>query len=142
VSNFMWYLAGPMTNVPQFNIPLFDSVALELRAAGWEILSPAELDSPAMQARALLSPDGDLAKLEKETNETWGTVLGRDVTRVADDVQGLIFLPDWEKSRGAKLEAYVGLLTGKKFMQWMPKGRDPMTLDPDFVRGMLRRHMP
>jgi hypothetical protein len=131
-----------MTGVPQFNVPFFDKTARELRYAGWEILSPAELDSPDMRAQALASTDGDISKLENKTQETWGQVLGRDVTRVADDVYGLIMLPGWEKSRGARLEAYVGLLTGKKFKQWAPHDRDPFDLDPEFIRGSLRRHMP
>lgn len=104
-----------MSGVPQFNIPTFDRVAGKLRDFGYNIVSPAELDTPSMRERALASPDGDLAKLEQETNETWGEVLGKDVTIVADKVQGIIFLPNWTTSRGAKLEAFVGLLTGKSF---------------------------
>lgn len=31
-------------------------------------------------------------------------------------VKGVIFLPGWERSRGARLEAYIGLLNG--FPMW------------------------
>ena len=37
------------------------------------------------------------------------------VKLIADQVQGIIFLPNWQKSRGARLEAFVGLLQGKDF---------------------------
>ena len=135
-----WYLAGPMSWVPQFNIPLFDNVAGRLRADGYTIISPAELDSPEMRRRALQSMDGDLNKLEHDTGETWGEVLARDVKLVADQVTGIIFLPDWTKSRGAKLEAFVGLLTGKQFAIW--NVNCPSMTTPDSVRELLRRNMP
>lgn len=136
----VFYVAGPMSGVPQFNIPLFDQVTTALRNRGYTIVSPAELDSPAMRRRALLSTDGDLKKLEKETGETWGDVLARDVKLVADKITGIIFLPDWTKSRGAKLEAFVGLLTGKEFAIWNVSC--PSMTTPDSVRELLRKNMP
>ena len=44
--NKKYYLAGPMTNIPQFNYPRFFELAKVLRAEGYTIISPAELDSP------------------------------------------------------------------------------------------------
>lgn len=149
-----WYLAGPMSNVPQFNIPKFEEIACLLRDQGLVVVSPPEQDSPAMQVAALASPDGDLAKLEKDTNETWGDVLSRDVKLVADDVGGIVFLPDWQKSRGARLEAFVGLLTGKKFAAYFEAGSyDGRTdglrekaevcyVSTGYVRYTLRDNMP
>ena len=124
-----WYLAGPMSWIPQFNVPLFHSVSADLRGKGYTIISPAEKDSPKMQAAALASPDGDLSKLEKDTNETWGQVLGKDVELVADHVGGIVFLPNWWNSSGAKLEAFVGLLKGKKFAYYQPKGVWDVNID-------------
>lgn len=111
------YIAGGMTGKPQFNIPLFDRVALVLRAQGYDVVSPAELDSPEMRKLGLASPDGALAPLEQGTGETWGHVLARDVKLIADGgIEGIVFVePDWYKSRGARLEATVGLLCDLKF---------------------------
>jgi hypothetical protein len=110
------YIAGPMTGVPQFNVPLFDRVADELRAQKYDVVSPAELDSPEMRAAAMQSADGALAPLEKATKETWGQVLARDVRVLSDQgIEGIVLLPGWERSRGANLEATVGLLNGLKF---------------------------
>jgi nucleoside 2-deoxyribosyltransferase len=36
------YLAGPMTNLPDFNYPVFHAAAARLRAAGYEVCNPAE----------------------------------------------------------------------------------------------------
>lgn len=110
------YIAGPMTNMPQFNVPLFDKVAAELRQRGYDVVSPAELDSPEMRAAAMQSADGALAPLEQATKETWGQVLARDVRVLSDqDIEGIVLLPGWERSRGANLEATVGLLNGLVF---------------------------
>ena len=113
-----WYIAGPMTGLPQFNVPLFDRVSETLRSHGIDVVNPAELDTPEMRAAALASKDGDLATLEAASRETWGHVIARDVRIVADDVDGLILLPGWSQSRGAKLEVHVALATGKRFFSW------------------------
>lgn len=148
------YIAGPMTGIPQFNFPLFDAVAHELRNDGWTIISPAETDHEQTRAAAMESPDGAIMNGVVGV-ETWGDCLARDVKMLADGVDveetdkalrarmkaaadahtgedpmppliripnatqlkidGIAFLPGWEKSRGARLEAFVGLLTGKAY---------------------------
>ncbi len=116
-----FYLAGPMTGIEQFNFPLFHEVAAKLRAQGYDIVSPAELDSPAVQAAALKSKDGKLDAQGKIAGETWGDILAKDVKLVADNIDGIILLPGWYKSRGANLESTVGLLVNTRpfeFMFW------------------------
>jgi hypothetical protein len=112
ITSGKWYLAGPMSGLPQFNIPAFDAAAKVLRGLGCKVISPAELDAPEIRAQYLASPDG--ASLPD--TPTWGTFLSRDVKIVADQVRGIVLLPGWEKSRGARLEAYVGLLCGHRFL--------------------------
>jgi Domain of unknown function (DUF4406) len=115
MTEYWAYLAGPMSGIPKFNIPAFEGATAHLREQGWNLISPAELDSPKMRAQALQSADGDLAKLEHGTGETWGEVLARDVKIVADRVQAIVLLPGWSNSRGAVLEATVGLLCKHDF---------------------------
>lgn len=122
------YIAGPMTGVPQFNVPMFDRVARELRLQGYDVVSPAELDSPEMRAAALKSTDGALAPLEEATKETWGEVLARDVRVLSDQgIEGIVLLPDWQKSRGANLEATVGLLNRLRFFVYADGSLDPVS---------------
>ena len=106
------YLAGPMSGYDQSNFPLFDRVSKQLRAEGWEVVSPAELDNAEVRAAVMLN---------KPTRHTWGDYLSRDVKVIADGgVEGIIFLPQWFKSKGARLEGTVGLLKSKdfKFFRW------------------------
>ncbi len=103
------YLAGPMTGIPQFNFPLFDAAAKDLRSRGLLITSPHENDTPAVQAAAWASPDGKLDDAGKIAGETWGDILARDVKLVADECSGVVVLPGWGKSKGARLEVFVAL---------------------------------
>ena len=134
-----YYLAGPMRGLPQCNFPAFNDAAECLRRRGFHIISPAELDSAATRAEALACVGGE--DLPTYGGETPGEILARDVRIVADEVDGLIFLPGWEKSRGARLEAFVGLLYGKAFALY--RGYGIITgLHADAVRYQLMRNMP
>lgn len=102
------YLAGPMTGYPSFNIPMFDEAAGVLRRIGYDVVSPAELDDPAIRAISLASPDGAIATLNSH-GQTWGDFLSRDVKLLSDDgIEAIVVLPGWQKSRGARLETFVG----------------------------------
>jgi len=103
-----YYLAGPMTNRPQFNYPLFDSVADALRDEGYDITSPAEMDDPETRKAAMASPDGAVGS-GVVNGETWGDFLARDVKMLADHLDAIILLPEWETSKGARLEAFVAI---------------------------------
>ena len=116
-----WYLAGPMSGLPQMNFPMFERVGRLLRKQGYDMVSPAELDSPEEQALAMQSNG------EWMSHMTWGDFLARDVKLLADGgITGIIFLPGWEASSGAKLEATVGLLKKFTFMRWDDHGNCPV----------------
>jgi hypothetical protein len=107
-----WYLAGPMTGHPQFNYPTFYAASERLRDIGLKVYSPAEMDDEVTVAAALASPDGSADDYASEGKGTWGEFLARDVRMIADDLGGIILLPEWETSRGARLEAFVALNCG------------------------------
>lgn len=96
------YLAGPMSGISQNNFPAFEKAAAVLRDQGFEVVSPAEMDD---------ATDYAIAMSDGKPQKTWGDFLARDVKMIADGgIRGIVFLPDWEISRGAQLEAVVGLL--------------------------------
>lgn len=116
-----YYIAGPMSGIPRFNIPAFDEAATNLRKAGFNIISPAELDDPVTREMAWNSPDGATLNDTHPNGESWGDFLARDVKIVADKVQGIIALPGWQRSRGARLEMMVALLCGHHLLQYEPE---------------------
>lgn len=140
-----YYICGPMTGLPQFNIPLFDEVAAKLRGEGLDVVSPAELDDASTRATALASPDGAPGS-GSANGETWGDFLARDVKLIADSLDAIVVLPDWHKSRGARLEVFVGLLTGKSFYAYRPLGRGPgeylLAFPRDHIRAVMQDNMP
>lgn len=134
------YLAGKMSGVPQYNFPAFIEAAKRLREQGYEIVSPQEMDTElGIAPDALASPDG-----KTKLSMTWGDLLSRDVKVIADTVDGIVFLPDWWESRGARLEAFVALLTGKKqFGLYCEHLTPPIAwMSVDLVRSILRGNMP
>lgn len=146
-----YYIAGPMSGIPRFNIPAFDEAAAKLREKGFNIVSPAELDDPITREMAYNSPDGATLQDKHPNGESWGDFLSRDVKLVADKVQGVIVLPGWEQSRGARLEVMVALLCGHDLLYYNPSQPD-LTIElptavaakeitreftqPDFAIGM------
>ena len=123
------YVAGPMTGISQFNFPAFEAAAEDLRARGFEVVSPAELDDPKSRAAALASEDGDPEAYNLATGETWGDLLARDVKLIADDgIEAIVVLEGWHASRGARLETFVGnALCGLPVFVYVPA---PLTLYP------------
>lgn len=104
-----FYLGGPMTGYPQFNFPRFHEVGEKLRAQGYNIVSPAELDDSETADAAMQSPDGaEHSRGEKLGNCHWEDFLARDLIVCSlPTCVGGIFIEGWEKSKGALLESYV-----------------------------------
>jgi hypothetical protein len=137
-----WYLAGPMQNIPGYNFPAFEEATATLRAQGHEIISPAEKDKerdPVAYEKASKSPDG-VWKAEETGGLTWAEILATDVILVADHVDGVVLLPDWTKSSGARLEAFVGLLRKKRFAVYMD--RELREVSADYIRTKIKEFMP
>lgn len=85
------YLAGPMSGIPEFNHPAFHAAAAKLRAAGWEVVNPAEVN-----------PDH---------TRPWAECLRADIVAMMD-CDSIVLLPGWMDSRGARLERHIAVQLG------------------------------
>lgn len=102
-----FYLAGPMRGYENFNFPAFLMAARVLSARGFEILSPAEkdLESGFDPSRSIESQGFDL-----------GASFRWDFDAVIR-TNGIILLPGWEMSTGAKAERLVAHLCKREVYQ-------------------------
>lgn len=133
-----YYLTGPMTGIKAFNFPAFIDAAETLRRQDYEIVSPIELDrdeDPRGYEECLASPDG---RTIPTGLGTWGDMLARDVKVVADDCAGVVLMPGWSKSRGARLEVMVALLCKKQIL-FLGNDNNVLTLSPGHVWRLLDR---
>jgi hypothetical protein len=85
------YLAGPMTGYEDLNFPLFHSTTAALRAAGHEVINPAEIGQV----------DG----------WSWEDYMRADLAAVLT-VECVATLLGWSQSRGAMLEVHVARSLG------------------------------
>lgn len=97
------YVCGPMTGYPDENRQAFRDAALELRTAGWGVLSPVELDES----------DGLEGVDEARDDGEYRDLLRRDIIRILqEDIAAIVVLEGWRDSRGAALEVHVARVLG------------------------------
>lgn len=101
-----------MSFLPRFGFDLFDQAAEDLRSRGYEIVSPAELDDPDTREWCLKSSTGDVEE------ERYANFLLRDLEIVMKEVDGVVVLPNWTTSRGARTETFVAHLWGKPIFMY------------------------
>lgn len=106
------YLAGPMTGKPYYNFPAFDEAAGVLRALGHTVVSPADMD----RAHGYDALQGG------EPPFTLRECLGWDLPELLT-CDAVVVLPEWEQSRGAKMEVTLARTVGLSILQ-------AVTLDP------------
>lgn len=99
------YLAGGMTGYPDLNFPLFHSEAARLRALGYDIVNPAEINGGADELVACASMS------DQQLAAHWQKCMRKDIT-VLMTCDGIAMLPGWERSRGAKIEHGVAAALG------------------------------
>lgn len=85
------YLAGPMSNLPNLNFPAFHAEAARLRALGYDVVNPAEIN-----------PDVGM---------NWTDCMRADIAHLVT-CDGIALLDGWERSRGARLEHHIALSLG------------------------------
>lgn len=103
------YIAGPMQGKPLYNFPLFDEVSASLKRDGYEPVNPAELDRQAGFDPA----NGDVV-----TPEFLEQARKRDLEALLT-CDGILLLPGWEGSKGARAEHAVALWAGLDAFLWI-----------------------
>lgn len=80
------YIAGPMTGHPDLNFPAFHEAARRLRASGFEVVNPAEINA--------------------DPNMPWTVCMRHDIAQLVT-CDAIATLPGWPRSRGASLEVGI-----------------------------------
>lgn len=109
-----------MSGFPENNYPAFKRASAELRALGLKIVSPAE----------------SMPHPGEATHEQYLALLTHDVCIMVSLCRGLILLPGWHKSRGARLEISIALALEWPIRFWT--GSDLVDMDTPVVSTATR----
>ena len=102
------YLAGPMRGHDHFNFPAFDAAARHIAAAlGWTVPSPADRDRDNGFDETAGTLDGFDLDAAMAHDLTW--IIGAD---------GIVLLPGWRESTGARIERLVAETCGKRVWEY------------------------
>jgi hypothetical protein len=97
------YIAGPMTGIHQLNFPAFHAAAARLRAAGFDVVNPAEINvDPSMG---------------------WATCMRADIAQLVT-CDAIAMLAGWKNSRGATLEHHIATQLGMEVIDLADDGID------------------
>lgn len=99
------YIAGPMTGKPDWNYPAFFEAEEWLGSIGIEAINPAKADGDTL-AEAL----GQAGAVDAPT-KPWTEYLRQALVQVAG-ADGMLLLPGWQESKGARLEVHVAKQLG------------------------------
>lgn len=116
---FTLYISGPMTGIPHWNYPAFTDAAAELRAWGFNVISPHELDQDAGK-----DPEASWTAADRRE------AIARDVEAVAKLADGVAVLDGWAASFGARAEVAVASalsLPIQTIHEWIAEAREDAT---------------
>ena len=121
-----FYISGPMTSMPDHNIPAFRVAAERLRAEGHFVINPAELSAifgtPEEIEKGFFNlymgfdPNGEYKPLIGECCAIAQAVMDADLAAVRS-CDAIYLLDGWKKSRGAKRELEVALKHDLKIVE-------------------------
>jgi hypothetical protein len=122
------YIAGPMRGIAEFNFPAFHAAAANLRAAGYEVFSPAEKDIEHHGAD--ISDGNDTGCLEQASMQhgfSLRRALGDDTKWICEKADVVAVLPGWENSKGAQAEVALARALGLQLWA-LPGAKHPETM--------------
>ncbi len=98
-----------MRGIPEFNFPAFRRAAYHYRDLGYRVISPAEHDEEL--GLDVTGCDG-LEDLEDQGFVLQDALLW-DLTQVCLHADGIVLLPGWKNSSGARAEYATAVALGK-----------------------------
>lgn len=104
------YIAGPMTGIPQFNFPAFDTARDRWRSWGWDVVSPADMDRRWWREK--FNEEFDVNNPDPRIiagGDIYDEWLRMDVAEIAT-CDAIALLPGWQNSKGVAKELAVANL--------------------------------
>lgn len=138
-----WYISGPMTGKPQFNIPQFILAREELVAKGYaagtaEVLCPHD----NLTEEALEQALGDDHGTGVLAGMPYATVVSEDIhSACVNGCNHVLLLNEWWKSRGARVEAYFAISMGWR-VYLLSRYRTISEVDVQYILGQLSSNPP
>lgn len=103
------YIAGPMTGLPELNFPAFHAAAAKQRAAGYEVINPAEINGGADELVACANMDA------QQMQAHWVACMRKDIAQLMT-CNRIVLLNGWWNSRGARLERHIAESLGMEIV--------------------------
>lgn len=118
------YLAGPMRSKPNYNYPAFMAGAAALRAKGWTVFNPAEMDIEQDVPLGLgAEMNLTIEEQEQHAGKPWHSrrYARRDLDVLLNQLEAeagdaIVLLPDWHQSIGAQAERAVAVWVGLRVL--------------------------
>lgn len=104
------YLAGPMSGIEKFNFPAFFEFQALLENNGLKVVSPAQHD---------IEEGVDINHPEQQTQGFREKMLAWDFGQIVGPVVGVVLLPGWRTSVGARAECMLAQMIGKPAMEFV-----------------------
>ena len=113
-----YYLAGPMSGIPQFNFPAFHAAAKNLREQGHEVFNPAERDIERHHGVDISADNatGNVAQAAQTHGFSLREALAEDTAYICREADAIAMLPGWEKSNGARAEHALAVALGHEIV--------------------------
>ena len=112
------YLSGPMRGRNDYNFKTFYVAEALLEMKGHKVLSPARLDIDEGQAHWNKAE----GRIIVDSEFTMKKALRRDFLVMCQGCEGIVLLPGWPDSEGAKAELELARLIGMEEFEYMGDG--------------------
>lgn len=99
------YVAGPMSGLPDHNVPAFDAARDRLQEAGFATITPPDITRSVGRHIEGIGADGSI------TEAAYLELVRLDL-RELTQANAMVLLPGWRRSKGAKIEYVVAVQMG------------------------------